>query len=152
MSTTKADLARKYFLEGANCAQATAGAFAEECGMPPETIFKLVSGFGGGVGRLREICGAASGIVFVLNTLYGNADISDKNAKDAHYARIQEVLKTLEKQTGSLVCRELLGMPSSASDSPRSAERSADYYRKRPCADIVALAAGTLENYLAAVN
>lgn len=150
MSVSKAQCARELFEQGANCAQAVAGAFADEVGMTQNEVFKLASGFGGGVGRLREICGAASGAVLILNLLFGNDDISDKSAKDAHYARIQKVLKEFEKQNGSLICRELLGLDKNGEKIPVSEARTAEYYKKRPCSKIVAMAAEILEKYISA--
>ena len=149
MSSTKAEYARQLFLKGANCAQAVAGAFADEVKMDEVQLFKLASGFGGGVGRMREVCGAVSGMVLIMNMLYGNDDITDKNAKDAHYARVQKLCNAFRQETGSIVCRELLGLAPGQTDQPRSEERTGEYYRKRPCADLVALAAELTEAALA---
>ncbi len=144
----KADEARALFCAGANCAQAVFGAFAEECGITQEEAFRLASGFGGGMARLREVCGAVSGMILVLNCKYGNADLSDKTAKDAHYARVQALCNAFRQETGSIVCRELLGLAPGQSDQPRSEERTGEYYKKRPCADLVVLAAELTESYL----
>ena len=148
-TTSKAEYAKALFEQGANCAQAVAGAFAAEIGMSETEAFKLASGFGGGVGRLREICGAASGMVLIMNQLYGNSDISDKDAKDAHYARIQSVLKEFERANGSLICRELLGLDKDGETPHTSEARTAGYYQSRPCSMIVAAAAEIMEKYLA---
>ena len=103
MSSQRAERARELFQQGANCAQAVAGAFADVVGMREEELFKIASGFGGGVGRMREVCGAVSGMVIIYNMLHGNSDISDKNAKDAHYAKVQNIVKKFEAQTGSII-------------------------------------------------
>ena len=145
----KAEIARELFCAGANCAQAVLGAFAGECGLSREDAFRIASGFGGGMGRQREVCGAVSGMVLVLNYKYGNADITDKAAKDAHYARVQTLCNAFRKETGSIVCRELLGLAPGQTDQPHSEERTGEYYRKRPCADLVALAAELTEAALA---
>lgn len=144
---SKADIARNFFLQGANCAQAVAAAFASEVGMSEAELFKLASGFGGGVGRRREVCGAVSGMVLIANMLYGNDDIADKDAKDAHYARIRELLKPFETQNGSIICRELLGLDENGEPSHVSEARTAKYYQQRPCAELVADAADILEKY-----
>lgn len=145
---TKAEKAKALFMEGANCAQAVCGAFAPECGISEEQALILSSGFGGGVGRMREVCGAVSGMVIVLNMLYGSADLKDKNAKDGQYVRIQAVAERFRAECGSIVCRELLGLEKKAPTPAESEARTPEYYKKRPCADMVALAAEILEKYL----
>ena len=145
----KAEEARKLFCAGANCAQAVFGAFAGECGFTQEEAFRMASGLGGGMARLREVCGAVSGMVLVLNCKFGNGDITDKAAKDLHYARVQALCNAFRQETGSIVCRELLGLAKDQRDAPRSEARTGEYYRKRPCADLVALAAELTEKYLA---
>ena len=145
----KAAKARELFCAGANCAQAVFGAFAEECGLTQADAFRMASGFGGGMARQREVCGAVSGMVLVLNCICGNAAITDKEAKDAHYARVQKLCDAFRQETGSIVCRELLGLAPGQTDQPRSEEHTGEYYRKRPCADLVALAAGLTEAALA---
>ncbi|MGE4564922.1 MAG: C-GCAxxG-C-C family protein [Victivallaceae bacterium] len=142
--------ARKLFLNGANCAQSVLGAFHRECGIELETALKLSSGFGGGVARLREVCGAVSGMVMAAGLLRGYSDLADKTAKDAHYALIQRLAAEFRAANGSIVCRELLGLPAETVDAPVSETRTGDYYRKRPCVELVALAAAILERELAA--
>ena len=144
-SPTKPEKARELFRRGANCAQAVLGAFAEECGLTEEEAFKIASGFGGGISRLREVCGAVSGMVLVANFICGQSDITDKTAKDAHYAKVRELTDAFQKETGSVVCRELLGLQEKQSDEPVSEARTEQYYKKRPCADLVVLAAEIVE-------
>ncbi len=141
----KAETAKELFHRGANCAQAVLGAFAAECGLTEEEAFRIASGFGGGISRLREVCGAVSGMVLTANFLCGQSDITDKKAKDAHYAKIRELTDAFQKETGSVVCRELLGLEKNQSDVPVSEARTEQYYQKRPCGEMVALAAGILE-------
>ena len=145
----KAEKAKALFMQGANCAQAVFGAFASECGITEEQALIMSSGFGGGVGRMREVCGAVSGMVLVLNMIYGSGDLSDKNAKDGQYARIQAVAGAFKEQCGSIVCRELLGLDKKDATPAVSEERTPAYYKKRPCAELVALAAEITEKYLA---
>lgn len=146
---SKADEAKRLFLSGANCAQSVLGAFCRECGIEPDHAMRLASGFGGGMARMREVCGAVSGMFLAADLLCGPSDVKDKTAKDAHYAFLQELAAEFKKETGSIVCRELLGLAPRQSDSPVSEPRTQAYYRKRPCAEIVALAAGILEKRLA---
>ncbi len=138
---SKAEEALALFMDGCNCAQSVAAAFSDEMGMPQAQVKRLTIGFGAGVGRLREVCGAVSGMAFVISALY------DED-RAGIYARIQEVAEPFRAKAGSVVCRELLG-PESASTSPTPEARTAAYYESRPCPGLVQLAAGILEDYLA---
>ena len=142
----KALLAKELFEKGANCSQAVLGAFASECGLTVETAFRLASGFGGGMARMREVCGALSGMVMVLGFLRGNGEIESREKKDAFYKFLQEQMEKFKKQAGgSFICRELLknsGNEKSGENTiPVSEERTESYYKKRPCPELVALAA-----------
>ena len=106
----KGELAKTYFKEGYNCAQSIALAFCDEIGIEKTKLLRMVSSFGGGMGRLREVCGAVSGMFFVAGALYGYDDPKDMQAKKEHYARIQELAAQFRAQNGSIVCRELLGL------------------------------------------
>ncbi|MDO4569021.1 MAG: C-GCAxxG-C-C family protein [Planctomycetia bacterium] len=145
--SAKAEKARQLFLEGANCAQAVVMAFEDECGLDALTLARLASGFGGGIGRLREVCGAVSGMVLAANLMWGSSDLSDKFARDTQYARIQTLVGRFREETGSIICRELLGLEKKQSDSHISEPRTEAYYKKRPCVEMVALAARILEEY-----
>ena len=145
---SKAEQARTFFLNGANCAQSVLCAFETECGLDHETALRLASGFGGGMARMREVCGAVSGMFMAADLIFGPADPADKAAKDAHYAELQKLAAEFRKETGSIICRVLLGLEKSGPDDPVSEARTEAYYRKRPCPDLCALAAGILEKYL----
>ncbi len=145
----KSEEAKKLFKSGANCAQSVVGAYAKECGLDFDRAMQLASSFGAGMGRLREVCGAVSGMFMVIGLKEGYSDLTCKAAKDQHYARVQSLAAEFAGQTGSLICRELLGLPKGA-DAPVSEERTEEYYRKRPCAEIVGLAAQILEDHLKA--
>ena len=145
---SKSEKAKELFHQGANCAQAVLGAFAQECGLTEEEAFKIASGFGGGISRMREVCGAVSGMVLVANFICGQSDITDKTAKDAHYAKVRELTDAFQKEVGSVVCRELLGLKEKQSDVPVSEARTDQYYKKRPCAELVGLAAEIVERTL----
>ena len=94
----KGEIARQYFLNGYNCAQAVALAFCDELALPPETALRLVSGFGGGMGRLREVCGAFSGAIFVLSALRGYAEPGAKEEKAALYRDVQALAARFRKR------------------------------------------------------
>ncbi len=142
-------IARQYFEEGYNCSQSVFLAFGEEYGIEPDLALKLASSFGGGMGRLREVCGAVSGMFMAAGMLYGYTDPKDHNAKTEHYKRIQYLAKKFEEKNGSIVCRELLGLDKKK-DSPQPELRTAEYYKKRPCAELVEIAAQILEEYMQA--
>ncbi len=137
--------AAELFCSGYNCAQAVAAAFSDVTGLSPEFSAKAVSGFGGGFGRLREVCGAVSGMTFVISNLYGY-DAPDPDKQAALYALVQRLLGQFRNEAGALVCRELLDKPSS---DPTPSPRTAEYYAKRPCARFVILAAQILDKHIA---
>ncbi len=144
---TKAELARNYFDSGYNCCQAVVLAFQEEIGIEKQALAKIASSFGGGFGRLREVCGAFSGISIVLGALCGyDEDSGDKKAE--HYALIRRLAEEFKARNGgSVVCRELLGETERLS-SENPSERTPAYKHKRPCYDIVANSAEILFNAL----
>ncbi len=145
----KSEKAKELFKRGYNCSQAVVGAFAEELGMDKEALLRLSSSFGGGMGRLREVCGAVSGMFMVAGLKYGYASPDAKEEKGEHYARIQEMAKAFTKENGSIICRELLGT-GTKTESPVPSDRTDNYYKTRPCADLVADAAKILEEYIKA--
>ena len=115
---TKGDLARQNFKSGYNCSQAVALAFQDKIGMDPDTIARLTIGFGGGMGRMREVCGTISGVTFVLSALYGD------RPKSEVYAMVQQVAKGFQAETGSLVCRVLLGLDPNVKPTPQAEPRT----------------------------
>lgn len=137
-------MAEDAFREGYNCCQAVVAAFSDRIGLPLELAVKLASGFGAGMSRLREVCGAVSGMTFVANALCGYSDPKAAEEKAAHYARIQKLAEKFREETGSIVCRELLGLPAGAVSASTPEKRTADYYKKRPCPKLVRLAAEIL--------
>ncbi len=146
---SKKDIAIALFEEGFNCAQAVSAAFCEETGVSKETMVKMSSGFGGGFGRLREVCGAVSGMVLVANMLYGYESPTDNESKMAWYKDIQSIILEFKARNGSYVCHELLNLPENAEKSPVPEKRTAEYYKKRPCKEIVGEAADILEKFIA---
>lgn len=138
--------AAKLFVEGYNCAQAVAVAFCDVTGLTPEFSAKMASSFGGGLGRQREVCGAVSGMALVAGLLYGYDGTESDDAKMAHYALVQELCGKFRDQAGSIVCRELLDNPPS---DPKPTPRTEEFYKVRPCARFVVLAASILDEYIA---
>ena len=155
-----------------NCSQAVATTFAEQFGYSPEQIASLVQPFGGGICRMREVCGTVSGMMFCLGMLNSQKANSgekvnglggEKSQKDETYAIGQKLAEEFKKINGSIVCRELLGLvPLGTSDAlmkagkadsheasaPVSEERTEEYYKKRPCAELCGIAAEIFQKYL----
>ena len=139
--------AEKLFKEGYNCAQSVLCAFEDVTGFERETAAKLASSFGGGLGRMREVCGAVSGAAMVLGLAKGYSDPEDFDAKKAHYALIQEFAARFKEQNGSIICRELLS-GSGASNGFTPERRTDGYYQKRPCAELCRRAAEIVDGLL----
>ncbi|MBQ7416337.1 MAG: C_GCAxxG_C_C family protein [Oscillospiraceae bacterium] len=138
--------AAELFLNGYNCAQAIAVAFSDITGLESDFSARMASSFGGGMGRMREVCGAVSGMLMVAGLLYGYDTPGNDQQKKAHYALVQELAGKFRDQVGSIVCREILKNPPS---DPAPSPRTAEYYASRPCARMVYTAAGILEQYIA---
>lgn len=143
----KADSAEELFRMGYNCSQSVYAAFAEDLGMSVEEAAKRASPFGAGFGKLREVCGAVSGMVLVLGDLCGYQDPTDAAGKQALYALVQRLCGSFEKSEGSLICRELLGL-AKGEDLAEPAVRTEEYYQSRPCVGACRRAAELLEVYL----
>lgn len=145
---TRKETAKENFLKGYNCAQSLTLAFADLIPVEREDLLKMSCSFGGGMGRLREVCGAVSGMFMLVGFLYGYHTPETGDIKKEHYARVQELAGNFEKAYGSIICRDLLGLTVHR-DDPTPDARTAEYYDKRPCPDIVAAAAEILEEYIA---
>ena len=143
---TKGDLAKQLFEDGCNCAQAVFCSFCDEMNMDKELALKLASSFGGGMGRMREVCGAVSGMFMVAGALKGYSDLDDKDKKAEHYALIQKMGKLFKEKTGSLICRELLKDEADTGNVPT--ERTAHFYNKRPCSELCRIAGDIAEELL----
>ena len=139
------DAAYAWFLKGYNCSQSVVAAFAPQLGLTEEMALRLSAGFGAGIGRMREVCGAFCGVVTVLSMVY--ADPTDPKDKSRIYALVQEAAEQYRTRNGggSIICREILKNPPS---DPIPSPRTAEYYRTRPCARMVASAAGILDQYI----
>ena len=139
------ELAVAAFLEGYNCAQAVAVAFSDVTGLDKDLSARLASPFGGGMGRMREVCGAVSGMLMVAGLLYGYDDPKATTAKRELYAQVQEMAEAFRKENGSIICRDLLKNPPS---DPNPSPRTPAYYSSRPCARMVATATQILDTYI----
>jgi C_GCAxxG_C_C family probable redox protein len=141
----KGEEAKNNFIEGYNCAQAVLVAFSRELGMEKETLARLASSFGGGFGRLREVCGAFTAACMVAGLKRGYSDPLAKEEKAEHYKLIQEMAAEFKAKNGSIICRELIG-EEAGSYVPEA--RTEKYYQTRPCADLVASGAELAEKLL----
>ena len=144
----RAERAEALFRSGYNCSQAVAMAFSDLINTDEKTVARLTSGFGGGVGRMREVCGCILGMTFVMSALYGYDDTDDSKAKAALYGEIQGIAEKFRDENGSIVCRELLGLSTKDIPSPTPEKRTQEFYKKRPCAELVYISARNLEEYI----
>ena len=135
------------FVEGYNCAQAVIMAFSDLIGMDEKACARISSSFGGGMGRLREVCGAVSGMLMVAGILYGYDDPKATKEKRELYARVQAMAGQFRQELGSIVCRDLLKNPPS---DPTPSPRTEQYYKDRPCVHMVTTAVRVMEEYIAA--
>ena len=134
------------FRQGYNCAQAVVGAFCDEIGMTQSAALRLASAFGGGMGRMREVCGAVSGMYMVLGILYGYDDAADNCAKKELYSHVQSLAEEFKAEYKTIVCRELLGVD--GAQKPEPTPRNAEFYKARPCLAFVGSAARILEKFI----
>ncbi|MSC44423.1 C-GCAxxG-C-C family protein [Faecalibacterium prausnitzii] len=144
------DAAYAWFLKGYNCSQSVVAAFAPQLGLTEETALRLSAGFGAGIGRMREVCGAFCGVVTVLSMVY--ADPADPKDKSRMYALVQEAAEQYRSRNGgSIICRELLAKAGVAPAGGTAAEdRTADYYKKRPCPELCRICADLCAEFIAA--
>ena len=138
----KSEKAKELFKSGYNCSQSVLGVFCEELGMDFETAMKIAGPFGGGMGRMREVCGTVSGMFMAAGLMFSSID-----SKADLYKKIQDLAAKFKEQNGSIICRELLeGMEGSTTPTP--SERTETYYKKRPCVELVGDAVEIFENYI----
>ncbi len=153
---SRKEKAMELFSQGYNCSQSVVLAYADMLGLDWEQAAKLSASFGGGLGRLRHVCGSVSGMCMVAGMLTATADPTDKETKKENYETVQRLAAEFEKENGSIICRELLGLDkpksevvateyqSGATPEPRTTE----YYKKRPCKKLIGQACEILENSL----
>ncbi len=144
---TRREMAMANFMKGYNCSQSVVLAFADMLPVKESDLLKMASSFGGGMGRLREVCGSVSGMFIVIGLLYGYDGPETGQVKAEHYKRVQELAHRFEEKHGSIVCRELLGL-NVKREAPTPEARTKEYYKKRPCPEIIGDAAEILEEYI----
>lgn len=137
----RVELARNLFKSGYNCSQSVFMAYADVYNIDKDFAARLVAPLGGGMGRLREVCGAVSGAFLVAGQEFSAENPEDREAKTKNYAVVQELAEEFKKINGSIICRQLLGLTPDVKESYVPSERTAEYYKRRPCAEYVAIAA-----------
>ncbi len=142
--------AEELFLSGYNCAQSVFGAFAEDLNMPVDVALKLSAPFGGGMGRMREVCGACSGMFMAAGLLYGYSTPETGDIKAEHYALIRQLAEQFRKENGSIICRDILGEGVQVGGTPE--KRTETYYKARPCVLCVKSAAEILQAFMQEKN
>lgn len=140
---TRGERAKNNFLQGYNCTQAVMLAFSDLLGVDEQIVKSVALPMGGGMGRLRQTCGGVSGAVMCLGLLF-----PDKS-KNEMYALVQEFARRFREKNGSINCGELLsGAGVKADTSPVAEARTPEYYKKRPCPDLIADAADILQTLI----
>ena len=148
----RVEVAEKLFQEGYNCSQSVFAAFSDLYDMDQETALKLSAGFGGGVGRLREVCGAVSGMTMLAGLETGTAKKMDDEGKKYNYEVVQRLVEEFKRTSGSIICRELLNLEEATPTDPTPQKRDKEYYNTRPCDQLVKDAAGIIEKVLYAIS
>lgn len=143
---TNEQIAREYFTSGYNCAQSVFLTYAEKYGFDKDTALKLSSSFGGGMGRMREVCGAVSAMFMIAGLENGYSENNNDEIKAEHYTRIQNLANEFKKKNGTIICRELLGVD--ADDNPIPSKRTSQYYEERPCEEFIADACKILDEFI----
>lgn len=144
----RVERANELFKNGYNCSQSVVAAFADMYGFTEEQALRMSASFGGGIGRMRETCGAACGMFLLAGLEKGAIEAKDKEGKAANYALVQELAAEFKKRNGSLICAELLGLKKKDQITFVPEERTEQYYAKRPCPKMVEEAAKIWEEYL----
>ncbi|MED9822191.1 MAG: C-GCAxxG-C-C family protein [Christensenellales bacterium] len=135
--------ARDLFLSGCSCSQAVFAAFADDFGMDTDTALRLASSFGGGMGGMRETCGAVTGMLMVAGLKWGYSDVSRLDLKTAHYTRVRSLIERFQAEHHTIVCRDLLAHLGTLKQAPSA--RTEAYYKERPCVLFVETAARLLD-------
>ena len=138
------------FMSGYGCSQSVVAAFADLYGLDETMAKRIAAGFGGGVGRMRMMCGTVSGLVILAGLDCGQTEGDDREGKAACYKVVQELLETFKQRNGTIICAELLGLNGCpvVKTTYVPDERNAEYYKKRPCAQKVESAARIFAEYL----
>lgn len=148
MEEERINKAVELFKEGFNCSQSVVAAFADRYGFTREQALRMSASFGGGIGRMRETCGAACGMFLLAGLETGSTDGKDREGKAANYALVQQLAEEFKERNGALRCADLLGLSCKAPVVSTPEARTEQYYAKRPCAKIVEEAARIWTEYL----
>lgn len=146
-SEARTEYALSLFKSGYNCAQSVFAAYADLLGMDTETALKMSSAMGGGIGRMREVCGTVSAMAMLAGLKEGNADPENEEAKEHIYALVRRMSALFKEQQGTIICRELLGIEG-MEESAKPSIRTPEFYASRPCGRIIACAAEIIEDVL----
>lgn len=136
------------FKSGYNCSQSVVAAFADLYGIDEVTALRMSASFGGGIGRMRQTCGAACGMFLLAGLETGSVDAQDREGKAHNYAVVQQLAAEFKQENGSLICGELLGLVPGAATPPTPEARTDQYYKKRPCSKMVETAATIFARFL----
>lgn len=154
---TARERATELFYQGYNCSQAVFGAYAERYGIEPEMAMRLAASFGGGMGRMREVCGALSGALMVVGMETGATEGKDAAGKKANYDMVQKIAGIYREKNGSIYCKELLGLVPMPDGTKRTTAlftettpeaRTREYYKKRPCPELIGQICDILDEVL----
>lgn len=143
----RVEKAVELFKQGYNCSQSVVAAFADLYGYTTEQALRMAASFGGGIGRMRQTCGAACGMFLLAGLDCGATDGADRAGKSHNYAVVQQLADAFKNINGSIICAELLGL-NKPNHNPQAEERTATYYKKRPCAEMVRTGAQLFADYL----
>lgn len=135
------------FKEGYTCAQSVFSTYADLFGMDRETALKLSSSMGGGIGRMREVCGAVSAMALLAGLKEGNTDPENEEGKERIYFLTRQLAGKFKGQFGTIICRELLGIEG-MEESAKPSKRTQQFYEERPCSKLIAAAAKIIEEML----
>ena len=146
----RVERAQAYFKAGYNCAQAVVMAFDDVMQMSPDELARLAAPFGGGMGRMREVCGTVSGMAFLAGAIKPSADPRNLEERKENYALVQLFADKFREENGDIVCRRLLGLEPvvERAETAMPSERTPEYYRKRPCSEYVGCAARIVAEHL----
>ena len=146
----RVERAQNYFKSGYNCAQAVVMAFDDVMEQSPEMLARLTAPFGGGMGRMREVCGTVSGMAFLAGAISPAVDPSNLEERKANYALVQHFAEQFRRENGDIVCRRLLGLEPMVerTETAMPSQRTEEYYKKRPCVEYVGCAARIVAEYL----
>ncbi len=153
---SKREKAVSFFKEGYNCSQSVLLAYAEDYGIERNLALRMAASFGAGMGRMREICGAFSGILFVAGLETGATEGCDREGKMANYELVQKLAEVYRERNGSIYCKELLGLvpkgqagvSNEVFRDAKPEERTAEYYKKRPCPELIGMACDIIDEVI----